>query len=180
MKKRLLEYLARARRGRGEGGQAMLEFILSAFLLFVLVFGVIDFSRAIHDEQVMSGLTRQGSDLASRGTSLQDTVNALVAQGSSLNLSTQGKIIVTAVADGSNGKPQVTGQVVSVGGISATSRVGTGVGNPASVPSDANTVLNNGQTLYVTEVFYAYQTITPLGNFVKLALPSTLYQAAFF
>lgn len=178
-KMRLFGDFAVSRRHGNEHGQALLEFVICCLLLFVMVFGLIDFSRVIHDEQVMSGLTRQGSNLASRGTSLDETVSSLVTQGSSLDISGDGKIIVTAVAD-VNGVTQITGQAESGGGIPVTSRVGSGVGQLADVPAAASPVLQKGQTLYVTEVFYSFHTITPIGNLLKLALPSTLYEAAYF
>jgi Flp pilus assembly protein TadG len=157
-----------------------LEFTACFLVLLTMVFGLIDVSRILHDKQVMSGLTRQGSNLASRGTSLQQTVSALVTQGSSLDLGTQGRVIVTSVAEGSNGSPEITAQVESTGGIAVTSSVGNGVGKPANVPAAANPVLQKGQTIYVTEVYYSFQAVTPIGGILKLALPSTLYEAAYF
>jgi len=180
MKMRLLGGLALARREGCERGQALFEFVLCIFVLLIMVSGLIDVSRVLHDQQVMSGLSRQGSNLASRGTSLQETVSSLVTQGNSLNVGTQGRIIVTSVANGVNGMPQVTGQVESIGGIAVTSRIGSGVGKPANVPAPATPVLQKGQTIYVTEVFCSYHTVTPIGNLLKLALPSTLYEAAYF
>jgi len=148
--------------------------------MFTLVFGLIDFSQIILDNQVMSGLSRQGSNLASRGTTLTDTVSALGIQGASMNIGTKGRIIVTEVANDVNGAPQIVGQVESPTGISVTSAVGAGIGNRATMPSGASTVLNAGQTLYVTEVFYSYTPMTPVGSFLKMNLTSTLYDVAYF
>jgi hypothetical protein len=86
---------------------------------------------------------------------------------------------VTEVAD-VKGKPQIKDQVESSTGIVVTSAVGTGIGNPASVPSSANTVLNAGQTLYVTEVYYSYTPVTPIGNFLRASVSPTLYESAYF
>jgi len=177
---RLSEALARAKRLDDERGAALIELALCLPIMFFLVFGVIDFSQIILDNQVMSGLTRQGSDLASRGTTLTDTVSALGIQGASLNLGTQGRVILTEVANDVNGKAVIVDQVESPSGISVKSAVGTGIGNRATMPSSASTVLNAGQTLYVTEVFYSYSPMTPIGGFLKTSLASTLYDVAYF
>ena len=163
-----------------EQGAALVELALCVSSLLILVFGVIEFSQIIFDNQVMSGLARQGSSLASRGTSLTDTVSALGVQGASLNISTNGRIILTAVAEDTNGKLWIVDQAKSPTGISVTSAVGSGIGNAASMPSSANTVLNAGQTIYVTEVFYLYTPMTPIGGFFKTRLGSNLYQTAYF
>jgi Flp pilus assembly protein TadG len=179
MIKRLIKGLAWAKRLEDERGAALIELALCLSMLLVLVFGIIDFSQIILDHEVMSGLSRQGSDLASRGTSLTDTVSALGIQGASLNIGTKGRIILTAVTD-VNGNFQIIGQAESPTGISITSAVGSGVGNAASMPSSANYVLQAGQTLYVTEVFYSYTPMTPIGSFLKTSLASTLYESAYF
>ncbi len=180
MIKRLTEGLARTKRLDDERGGALVELAVCLPIMFVLVFGLIDFSQIILDNQVMSGLSRQGSNLASRGTSLTDTVAALDIQGASMNMGTRGRIIVTEVANDVNGNPQIVGQVESPTGIRVTSAVGARIGKRATMPSSASTVLNAGQTLYVTEVFYSYTPMTPIGGFLKTSLASTLYDVAYF
>jgi Flp pilus assembly protein TadG len=186
MIKRLTDRFAWAKRLEEERGAAFIEVALCLPLMFVLAFGLIDFSQIIFDNQMLTSLTRQGSNLASRGWPLTDTgteigvVSALVAQGASLNIGTRGRIIVTEVANDSSGKPQIKGQQESPTGIRVASAVGSGVGKPATVPRTALTVLNAGQTLFVTEVFYSYAPMTPVGGFLKMKLTSTLYDVAYF
>ena len=67
--------------------------------MLVLFCMVVDFSRAIHDEQVMTGLSRQGSNLASRGTTLSASAAAVIAGDSPLNLSSNGEVIITSVTN---------------------------------------------------------------------------------
>src|SRR5208283_1218659 len=110
--------------GRGEtragnSGQALVEFAISATMMLILVFGLIDFSRAIFIEQVITNLTGEGSSMASRGTSLSDTATAVVAASAPLSISTSGQVIVSSVFN-NNHKIQLTGQV-SQGGLGATS-----------------------------------------------------------
>jgi len=74
-------------------------------------------------------------------------------------------------------KSNSSGQV-SQGGIGATSRIGSVIGGNATVPAAVVPQLN--QTIYVTEVFYRFQTITPIGNFLTPLLPSRLYDVAYY
>ncbi len=161
-----------------ESGQAALEFALIATLMLVLFCMVVDFCRAVHDEQLMAGLSRQGSNLASRGATLSDSAAAVTGGSPSLDLRDEGEVIITTVTN-LNQVYTITDQF-SQGGISKSSRVGTGVGNTASVPASAAAMLKPGQTIYITEVFYSYQPVTPIQNLLKLVLPSTLYESAYF
>ncbi len=186
MIKRLTEGFAWAKRLEDERGAALVELAICVPLLLIMVFGLIDFSQMIFDNQRMSGLSRQGSDLASRGRSLADTgteigvVTALGVQGASMNIGTQGRIFVTEVA-GTSTSPQIVAQQESSTGIAATSVTASWVSNPTKyLPTNAATVLNAGQTLYVTEIFYSYSPMTPIGGLLETNLASTLYDAAYF
>jgi len=178
--KQWIKALGSARRLRDERGAAMIELALCMSMLLLLAFGVIDFSQIIYDRQMLSGLTRQGSSLASRTLTLPETVSALGVQGAPMNIGTKGRIIVTAVKNDTSGKPYIFDQAESAPGISVTSQVGSLISGPATMPAGASTVLNAGQIIYVTEVFYSYSPMTPLGGFFKTTLPSTLYESAYF
>src|SRR5271165_3297056 len=114
--------MTRSQTQTGNSGQAMIEFAISALVLLTLVFAVIDFGRAIYDVEVMKNLTAEGSAMASRGTTLSDTVTAVLAAASPLNLNVNGRVIVTSVLNNNNSL-KVTGQATQ-GGIAAGSKVG--------------------------------------------------------
>ena len=58
-------------------------------LMLILVFGLIDLSRAIFDAQVIANLSGQGSSMASRGTTLANTAAAVAASSAPLDLNSQ-------------------------------------------------------------------------------------------
>jgi len=173
---------------RDNSGQALLEVAFILPLLAVLVFGIVDYSRALHQAQVISNLSGEGSSMASRGTGLGDTVTAMMGDAD-LDMSGNGCVIVTQVTTGAQaGSFVVTGQSRSNPCSAGGSRIGCappaqGCGQ-ATIPPAVQTVLQTAPnyTIYVTEVFYSYSPITPVGSFLhnNQFLPSQLYSAAYY
>lgn len=160
-----------------DSGQALVEFAISATLMLTLVFAMVDFSRAIFIKEVITNLSGEGSSMSSRGSTLSDTAAAVVAASAPLNLSLSGKVIVSSVFNNNN-QLQLTGQV-SQGAMGAGSQIGSKIGGTAILPSLVTPQLN--QTVYVTEVFYKYKPITPVGKFlVGIVLPSQSYDVAYY
>ena len=173
---------------REKSGQALVELPFALLVLCVFVFGIIDFGRAIYDVEVMNNLIGEGSSMASRGASLATTAQTVTNYaGSDLNISTQGCVIVTSVTNNS-GSLQVTSQA-SQGGIACTSKIGclNGQGScgssSATLPAAASTALlaeATGSSLYVTEIFYTYNTITPISGLLGQSMPSQFYRVAYY
>jgi Flp pilus assembly protein TadG len=188
-------------------GQAMVEFGLFLTLLLILMSAAIDFGRALYTMQVMAQLTRQGSNLASReyaGTTngLPNAVTALINGESGLIIAAKGtspgygKVIITQIentAANNTATPiyTITGQA-SQGPLSNTSQLGPG-GVGTNVTSKMPALFLPGtlqvnQYTYLTEIFYTFTPITPIGKLTQnwpvsgsaISLPSTLYNYTYF
>jgi Flp pilus assembly protein TadG len=172
--------LVAAKLAARQSGQAMFELALLVPLLCLVMFAIVDYGRALNDEQIMVDLTRQGSNMASRGSTLTDAATAVVQGSAPLNLSSAGQIIITSVAR-VGGTDTITGQV-SQGKLTLSSKIGSGVGAKAKVPAVVDDIFanNSGQTVYITEIYYPLTQLTPLANMWKIVMPSTIYQVAYF
>jgi len=172
-----------------ESGQTLVELAVSTILLMTLVFGVIDVSRAIYYLQVMKNLTSEGSSLSSRGTTLaQAAQTVLTDAGTNMNLTTRGCVITSAVFN--NGNPShnlnLTGQAFQGSCSGISSRIGCfpppSSCGAASLPAEAVAALQANQSLFITEIYYTYAPVTPIGNLLNNInfLPAQLYDAAYY
>lgn len=170
-----------------ESGQALIEFSLVLIVLVVLTFGLIDVCRAIYTKQVIVNLAREGANLASRGAGdtraeiISNAVAAVVASASPLSITTNGLVIITAVTNNARGSYYINAQQKK-GALTAKSKVGTAVGVSATLPSTSPypALSQSNYTVYVAEVFYTFAPITPIGKLLKVAMPTNLYDAAYF
>jgi hypothetical protein len=172
-----------------KSGQAAVEFAFCVTLLLMFMCSAIDFGRALYDLQILAELTRQGSNLASRGAgspscdSLCTSAADLVAGDSGLGLGTNGRVIVTEFSQAkpaAGGSYTVVEQTLSTTGISATSKVApSGSGSVVIAGAPA---LQTGQKLFSTEVFYSFTPATGIGALTNGAagFPSQLYDIAYF
>jgi hypothetical protein len=172
-----------------KSGQAAVEFAFCATLILMFMCSAIDFGRALYDLQVLAELSRQGSNLASRGLgtpscdSLCTSAADLLAGDSGLGLSTNGRVIVTEFSQAqpvAGGNYTVVKQTLSATGISATSKVApTGSGSVVIAGAPA---LQTGQKLFSTEIFYSFSAATGIGALTNGAVgfPSQLYDIAYF
>lgn len=160
-------------------GQALIEFATVALFLIVLVMGLIDFGRAIMIRQVMASVSREGSNLASRGTSTTNALAAVIGSAQPLNITQKGFVIMTTVLRDNAGVVRITTQQ-SQGGQVATSKIGAGVGTVLTAAPFNGLLPPTNQTMVVTEVFYNFAPVTPIGKMLKFTFPSKLYDVAFF
>lgn len=169
---------------RNKSGQALVEFSLVLLTLVLLVFCLMDFCVAIYEKQLLTNLSREGANLAARGAGispqqiLTNALDAIEQESTPLNLSnsTSGKVILTVVTNG-NGNLYIS-QQLSAGQLSASSKVGTGVGPISKTQLPNTSLVQTGGSCYVAEVFYVYKPPAPLPKLVGLS--NVFYDVAYF
>jgi hypothetical protein len=183
-------------------GQTLVEFAMLLPLLVVIVLGVVEISYMLLDQHVVTKLTREGSNLISRNTSLGDAAAAMKAMSSPpVDLDGQARLIFSVVRNvptvgAANYNNPILAARYQYGSLSASSTIqtagpasfGPGPDYLASNP-DNNTnlrvtnlpanLVSLGATLYITELYTHHPTLTPLGNF-GIPVPETLYSIAYF
>jgi len=167
---RLLDVLWRDRRG-----QDLVELVLTLPILLIVAFGILEFGALLDLGQSMSGLSREGANIAARGVSLDSVVEVTAANGASWSLSSRGSVIASRLIV-KRGTPTVAEQR-SIGGLGASSRVGVNGGIATAYQGGG---LVDGQTYYVVEVFLPYHPFTPLRGLVGGLVPDTLYDRTLF
>jgi Flp pilus assembly protein TadG len=168
---------------RNQSGQALVEFSMVLLTLVLLVYCLMDFCVAIYEKQLLTNLSREGANLAARGSGissqqiLTNALDAIEQESTPLNLSNSpsGKVILTVVTNG-NGHLYIS-QQVSAGLLSASSKVGTGIGPIANTQLPNTSLVQTGGSCYVAEVFYVYKPPAPI-KFVGLS--NTFYDVAYF
>jgi Flp pilus assembly protein TadG len=188
---------------RRERGQSVVEFAIILPLLVIVVLGVVEVSYGLLDQHVVTKLTREGSNLISRDTSLQDAANVMAAmQSAPVDFSTKSTVIFSVIRKGTTTGTTNYGQAIlyqryQYGALAATSILQTrGSGSFGTAPdyqatnadTDANlqiATLPNGLTLgtasmvYVTEIYTKHDLITPFDKF-GVTVPNVLYSIAYF
>lgn len=164
-------------RHRNDAGQALIEMAFISMMLVVLIFGLIDFGRAIMTRQIIVNVSREAANLASRGTSLTNALAAVAGSAKPLNINGNGYIILTVVERNDSGQAIIVDQQ-ALGGTPSNSRIGTGKGNAAILPTDELPTAQ--QTLVAAEVFYRYTPITPVGRLLGIGALPQMYDVAYF
>jgi hypothetical protein len=184
-------------------GQSVIEFAMVMPLLLLIVLGVVEVSYALLDQHVITKLSREGSNLISRDTSLADSAAALKSMsGRPVDFSTNARLIFSVVRRGattgsSNFNKDVLYQRYEYGALSASSMIstrgsasyGTGPDYTAANPDGdtniqvtnlpAGITLTTGGMLYITEIYVQHELITPFDKF-GVTVPKILYSIAYF
>lgn len=183
-------------------GQSLTEFAMILPLMLVLVLGVIEVGYALYEAHILAKLAREGSNLISRQTTLQEAQTSIVSATSQpVSFGAKGRLIFSVITTGTGGanldKPIIS-QRLTLGTLSAPSKLGdppTSSYGPApdyaavnlnndtairvSGPLPNGLVLSAGQSIYLTEVYHRHDLITPFER-IGVSLPANLYASAFF
>lgn len=184
-----------------ERGQSLIEGAVVLPLLMVVAFGVVEVGSAIRDDQVVTRLSREGSNLISRGTTLEDAAAAMAAMsGEPLDFRSNAKVIFTVLKRGGTISSANYGQLalyqrLEYGvGVGSSRLGGTGTFGPApdyiAINSEDDTGLQVGNApagvasviggiVYVTEIIVDRTPITPVARF-GINVPLELYSIAYF
>lgn len=185
-------------------GQSLVEFAFLMPLVLVVALGVIEFGYALLDQHVVTKLTREGSNLISRDTTIDDAVTAMRNMSTRpVDFNTRSRMIFSVLKKGATTGTANYDQVIlyqryeygSMAGVASGLRM-RGAGTFGSGPdyvaqnSDTNSGLQianlpsyldvtRGGLVYVTEIFTTHNLITPLDRF-GVTVPNTLYSIAYF
>ena len=145
-------------------GQSLVELAFALPLLVILALGIFDFSRAIQANNIITNMSREGANLASR-TSVAplDIMNSLASTAKPLSMSDHGAIYITQVTM-VGGVPTITGNSWRVIAGDLSSRV-----TQANVAKKLGSIpVPTDDTVYICEVIYTY-------DFLFKAYSPTLY-----
>lgn len=187
-------------------GQSIVEFAIVLPFILVLVLGMVEVSYALLDQQVVTKLTREGSNLISRDSTLQDATTALRTMATRpVDFANGSRMIFSVLKKGATPNTANYRQIIlyqrheygSGGGASKLTTRGSGSFRGApdyeANASDTNTglqVLNvpntliavEGGLMYVTEIYTQHQLITPVDRLRQwgFSVPTQLYSIAYF
>lgn len=188
---------------RSARGQSILEFTLIVPLVLLILLGVVEVAYVLLDQQVVTRMTREGSNMISRDASIEDATTVMRNMGiRPVNLNNgSSKVIFSVIKRGgivgtANYDRLYMYQRRVYGTFPGTSRFSFGGGafNGApdyeAVNADGNAALqvNNvpaglvavkGGMIYVTEIFSRHNLITPFDQW-GVPIPSALYSIAYF
>jgi Flp pilus assembly protein TadG len=135
-------------------GQSIVELALVLPVLVVLVLGIFDLSRAIHANNIISNMSREGANLVSRSSAIehQAIMNSLAATARPLEMRANGRMYITEVKQ--NGGVQLNSQETWPNGT---------YGPPASRATDVfdsmKALPKSVDSIQIFEVMYTYRSV---------------------
>jgi hypothetical protein len=167
--------IRRARLPRDRSGQAIVELALVMPILLLISLGLVEFGRALSVSHSLSRVGREGANIAARGTGLDTVLTVVLRNASDVELRRRGGVIVSRI-EIDDAAPVISRQVVAPG-FEGRSRLGS----EGAIAKDFVPLgFERGSIHYAVELFYDYQTITPLPRFVTSLFPLELYDRAVF
>jgi hypothetical protein len=188
---------------RGTRGQSLVEFSFVLPLILVIGLGLIEVGYELLDQHVVAKLSREGSNLISRNTSLEDAVSAMTAMSTRpVDFDTHSKVIFSVLKKGaragtanydkiylyqrrefgplSDGSRLVTRGAGSFGGPPDYKAINPDTTTALQVTSvPASLIGPRGGMIYVTEIYTSHELLTPVRRF-GLDVPRSLYSIAYF
>jgi Flp pilus assembly protein TadG len=159
---------------RDERGQELVELVMILPILLLMILGIMEMGHAYNVTHALTGLSREGANLAARGTTLPQVAQIITDNGDDIDLENRGGTIATRIVI-QGGTPVVVDQAVH--GSVGASKVGV-VGGPTTALGGAT--VGEGQVLYAVEVYYAYTPLTPLAGVMGRIIPNGFYERAVF
>jgi hypothetical protein len=172
--RRRLLALAREIWQRDEGAE-LVELVIVLPFLLIMSFGILELGNALDKAHGMSTLSREGANIAVRGTALDAVLAVTMSNGVSIGLDVRGGTIVSRILV-EGGIPTLKEQVAT-SGYDGLSRVGM---VDSSVAQYAGAGLVDGQQLFAVEIFYDHQKVTPLSRVLGPIIPDTMYDVSIF
>ena len=155
---------------RSKKGQSLIELTLMFPLMLLMVYGVVEVGQIISTYLTLTHTTREGANLASRGTPPNTALDAIILAADPTirnDNQSQWRIIYTEIIQKPDtpGPPytyEVDAQIIR-GNFAHSSKIGA-VGATVTIPGIEN--VGPGQTFKVIEVYYDYgpNVITFIGN----------------
>lgn len=187
---------------RRASGQSVVEFAAALPLFLLLCLGIMEFGWALYEDHIIVSLAREGSNLISRQSTIQEAETALLAGvHGPVNFNQNGKLIFSVIKLGTGGanlNQPIIYQRRYVGALAGNSILGNpaagkynGVPDYNAINADNDTtirvtgtlpnglVLVAGQSVFVTEIYSLHNLISPAANF-GVTLPTNLYASAYF
>jgi hypothetical protein len=133
-------------------------------VLLLILLGIIDFSRAIHFDNILIHVSREGANLAARTPRQpQDIISALSQTAQPLKISTSGMIFITRAVGQADGSARVSKHYRAASGDSSlNSRLFTcgawDGNNECQIPDGAGPIIDLGTPLAENEIVNIVET----------------------